>query len=96
MDPTKSNQDEGFLSPYRVKKSGRKKSAVNSWYYFGLAGEIGFTVAIPIAGGAIVGSYIDGRLHSYPNCTIIFLFVGIALSIINFIVIVKSILKKNN
>lgn len=93
MDSTKSYQDEGFVSSYRVKKSAKKRSGVNSWYYLGLAGEIGFTIAIPIAGGAVLGWYIDQRLHSYPRYTIILLFVGIVLSVINFVFIITAILK---
>lgn len=67
---------------------------VNSWYYFGLSGQVGFAIALPIAGGALIGSYIDGRVQTYPQYTIIFLFVGIVISMINFVATVHSILKR--
>lgn len=94
MESIKSHQEEGIPVPYQEKKSAKTKRTVNSWYYFGLAGEIGFGIALPIAGGAILGSYIDRQLSSYPRYTIILLFAGIVLSMINFVVIIRTILKR--
>jgi hypothetical protein len=94
VEATKSNQDEGVPVSYRQKKQVKTKGMVNSWYYFGLSGQIGFAIALPIAGGALLGSYIDGRAHTYPQYTIILLFVGIVLSMINFVATVQSILKR--
>lgn len=90
------NQEEGVPVPYRQISEKKRKSIGNSWYYFGLAGEIGFAVALPIAGGALLGSRIDIRMQSYPKYTIILLFVGIAISMINFIMVIQNILKRQH
>jgi len=96
VEDVKRNQNEGIPVPYRTKKIYKTKGTVNSWYYFGLAGQIGFSIALPIAGGAVIGSYIDERFGSYPRYTIVLLFAGIILSMINFVVIVHSIIKRKN
>ena len=94
MESTKINQKEGIPVLYQQIRSVKKRNTENSWYYFGLAGQIGFAVALPIAGGAILGSYIDRKLGSYPTYTISLLFAGIVLSMINFIITIQTILKK--
>jgi len=94
VESTKSNQDEGIPVPYRTIKKRKTKGMVNSWYYFGLSGQIGFAIALPIAGGALIGSYIDDRFQTYPQYTVMLLFVGIILSMVNFVVTVQSILKR--
>jgi predicted F0F1-ATPase subunit len=87
-------EEEGIPVPYRTKKTKDAKGIVNSWYYFGLSGQIGFAIALPIAGGALLGSYIDERFHTYPQYTITLLFAGIVLSMVNFVFTIQSILKR--
>lgn len=96
MDVQRNIQEEGIPVLTRRSKKKKKHPSVNSWYYFGLAGEIGFAVALPIAGGALIGSAIDRKLLTYPRYTILLLFIGIALSIINFIVVIQNILKQEH
>lgn len=72
-----------------VDKKGREKSA---WWYAGYFGDLGFTIAIPIAGGAFLGSYLDRRWSTYPKATLILLFIGIVLSIVQFIRIIREII----
>lgn len=71
-----------------------KKKKQSTWYYMGAAGEIGFSVALPIAGGGIAGSFLDSQWGTYPKMTLSLLFAGIIVSIINFIFVVKAILDR--
>jgi len=87
-------EEEGIPVPYRTRKTKEGKGFVTSWYYFGLSGQIGFAIALPIAGGAMLGSYIDDWFHTYPQYTVILLFVGILLSMVNFVFTIQSILKR--
>lgn len=48
------DSDDRIRRVKRVKQHIRK-SDVNIWMYVGLLGQVGYTVAIPIAGGAILG-----------------------------------------
>lgn len=66
-----------------------------SWYYFGVVGQIGFSIALPIAGGAILGSYLDDRVGSYPRWTVGLLGLGIVISFITFYQTVKAVLKSS-
>jgi len=94
VDDTNAYQEDGVPVPYRSVKKKQPKGMGQTWYYFGVAGEIGFSIALPIAGGALIGSRIDQWFVSYPRYTIILLFIGIVLSMVNFIFVVQSIVKR--
>jgi len=42
---------------------------------------IGFTLAIWIAGGALLGLYLDGRFDTRPALTLVCLFTGLAIGV---------------
>lgn len=66
----------------------------DSWYYYlGYIGEIGFAIALPIAGGAFIGKYLDERFQTYPKATLVGLFIGILISMVGFI---KTVLDISN
>lgn len=78
----------------REKIVGQQKHEDNTWYYFGLVGEIGFAIALPIAAGGIGGAYVDKILGIAPKATILFLLVGIGISFIGFFHIVEEVFHK--
>lgn len=53
------------------------------WYYLGLIGEIGFAIAIPIAGGGLLGVVIDRIWSTSPKATLSLLFLGVVISFMN-------------
>jgi len=91
---TNDSQEEGIPLSFSQKKIKTRKGMGNSWYYFGIAGQIGFAIALPIAGGAIIGSALDRKLNLYPKCTLILLIIGIGISMINFVVTIQTMIKK--
>lgn len=72
----------------------KKKGSDSAWYYLGLVGQIGYVVALPIAGGAILGSFIDQKFSVYPKGSLIGIFVGFLLSAVGFVRVVQKILQK--
>ena len=66
----------------------------DTWYYLGFIGEIGFSIAIPIATGALLGTYIDRHLGIYPKATLFLLCSGIFISVLTFIRTLNILLKK--
>ncbi len=54
-----------------------KKPPPSVWESLALAGQLGFTIAIPLALGAILGNYLDGITHQT-----IFLLLGLLLGLI--------------
>lgn len=76
---------EGFrgAKPRQVKN---KKSPDSAWYYLGLIGQIGYVVALPIVGGAVIGSLVGG--------TLIGIFIGFMVSVFGFIQIIRHVLQK--
>lgn len=74
----------GFKEAQRRPKK-RKKSLDLTWYYLGLVGQIGYVVALPIAGGAILGSIVGS--------TLVGISVGFVLSVFGFIRIIQRIVE---
>ena len=54
-----------------------KKPPPSVWESLALAGQLGFTIAIPLALGAILGNYLDSITHQ----TTIFLLLGLLLAV---------------
>ncbi len=76
--------------PTQDNKIKQQKPAL---FYIGYVGQVGFVIALPIAGGAGIGSYADSKWATYPNMTLIGLGIGIVISIINFVAVIKEIIK---
>lgn len=56
-----------------------------------LATELGFVIAVPIAGGALLGSYLDKKLGTIPKCTLSLLFLGIIFAFYSVYKLVKEL-----
>jgi len=74
------------------KKKRNEKTA--PWQYLGLIGEIGFVVALPIVGGALIGVLIDRTWGMTPKATLSLLFLGVIISFFNLFKTVESIVKE--
>ena len=78
----------------KKRKKGKKPSSSPAWYYLGFLGEIGFSISLPIAGGALFGAYLDDIWGTYPKATLALLLTGVVISMINFIKIIRSFTRK--
>lgn len=86
-----SEQDgRAILKKREIKRTGY----TSGWYYLSFIGQIGFAIAIPIAGGALVGSYLDRIWSTYPKATLSLLFLGIVISVVGFFNTVMEIIRK--
>lgn len=76
-----------------VRETGKKKNVdgAPSLYYLGLIGEIGFAIAIPIAGGGLLGVLIDRTWSTTPKATLSLLILGVVISFMNIYKIVVMI-----
>src|SRR3990172_6055117 len=83
--------DRGAIDA-RTRKTQDRGTSRNSWYYFGVVGQIGFSIALPIAGGAIGGSLLDRHFGSYPRLTLGLLTLGTIISFITFYQTIKTLL----
>jgi ATP synthase protein I len=64
----------------RRKQTGPKmkqKPPPSVWGSLALVGELGFTIAIPIALLAILGSFLDGKFHTGPWLLLLGLLLGL-------------------
>lgn len=79
-----------------TERSELKKKTIGSdtWYYLGLIGEIGYAIAIPIAGGTLVGVWIDRTWSLYPKATLLLLVIGCIVSGIGMTRTISEIIRK--
>ncbi|KKR31200.1 MAG: hypothetical protein UT63_C0079G0008 [Candidatus Gottesmanbacteria bacterium GW2011_GWC2_39_8] len=84
--------DEGLHIVEEKKKSKKKKNENDKiWSRIALVSEIGFVIAIPIAGGAIFGAYLDRKFGTAPKLTLSLLFTGLFLGTYNVYRIIKDV-----
>lgn len=57
---------------------------------FSLASELGFSISLPLVGGAFLGRYLDSRLNSSPKITLSLIFFGLLLGMMNIYMIIKK------
>jgi ATP synthase protein I len=56
----------------------KKKEPPSVWGSLALVGQLGLTIAIPLALGTILGNYLDGL----TNMKLLFVFLGLLLGLI--------------
>lgn len=86
------NERSRLVVSQRVKRGRRER--ISTWQYVGLAGQMGFDIALPIVGGALLGTFLDKRLSTYPKATLVLLLVGVVLSLVTFIRTIQEIMNK--
>lgn len=99
MQPSGREQFSLFVDHEgKIRKSTRnqksKKERENLWIYVGLVGDIGLTIAMPMAISVFVGGLLDQRFSSYPRYTLGLLVAGCFISVIGFVQILKVIIKR--
>jgi ATP synthase protein I len=62
---------------------------------FSLASELGFSISLPLVGGAFLGRYLDDKLHTSPKITLSLIFFGLVLGMMNIYMIIKKESEKN-
>lgn len=77
------------------KKNQEQKARNSTMYYLGVVGGLGFAISIPIVLCTLIGKYLDDRWGMYPKMTLSLLMVGCVISMINFIEVIKTIIRKS-
>ena len=83
------------INKRKIKEDQDKKTRNSTMYYLGYVGEIGFAISIPIVLCTLIGKYLDDSWMTYPKMTLSLLILGCVISIINFVEVIKTILKKS-
>lgn len=55
-----------------------------------LASNLGFTIAIPIVLGAVLGSFLDSKLNTSPKLTLSLIMLGLFISLYNIYKLTKN------
>lgn len=85
---------ETGIRPRKVKSVEKKKTRGGGWEYAGIAGQIGFEIALPMVLGLVIGTKLDERWGTRPNVTLILFSLGLVLACTSLIRIVREVLGK--
>jgi ATP synthase protein I len=59
------------------RRARREPTAATFWRSLSVLGTVGWSIALPTAGGALLGHYLDGRVGSGVRFTLILLTMGV-------------------
>ena len=62
----------------QAERAGRARH-LTFWQGLGLVGSVGWMVAVPTVGGALLGRWLDARFATHVFWTLSLLFVGVVL-----------------
>lgn len=77
----------------KSEKKAHREMSESPWFYIGVVSQVGFTICVPIVGGAFIGAYLDQQWSSYPKATLTFIFIGLLLSVASFIKLIAELIK---
>lgn len=90
-DPVKTS---GFVE----KNVATKKEKISKILFFSEIAKVsglGISIAFPIVGGALLGSYLDGQFKTQPKLTLIFIFLGLFFGVYYMYKVFKDLMKDN-
>lgn len=90
------NEKTGNVSISKKQERAKRTKFTDAWFYLGFVGEIGYAIALPVVGGALLGRYLDFKWSSYPKATLSLLFTGIVISIVGFIRTIQELIQRKN
>lgn len=73
---------------YKGNKEGKDNNKFSQMML--LASELGFSLSLPIVGGAIFGQLLDSKFGTSPKITLSFIFTGLIIGILNTYFILKE------
>jgi F0F1-type ATP synthase assembly protein I len=76
-----------------VGKKNKKANIINLFKSFEVASTLGFSIAIPISLGTILGAFFDAQTGLKPLFTISLLLLGLAVSLYSGFKVIKKALK---
>lgn len=69
------------LKIHEEKLQKKEKKQENKLYQsISIATQLGYSVSLPIVGGAFLGSFLDNKFNSAPKLTLSFIFFGLVVS----------------
>lgn len=72
--------------PKEDEQKGRNKFLA----MISLASELGFSISLPIAGGALLGQFLDNKFSTSPRITLSLIFFGLFIGAANIYFIMKE------
>lgn len=79
-----------------MKKKANKTNIAELLKSFEMASSFGFSIALPISLGTILGAFLDAKTGLKPYFTLSLLILGLIISLYNSIQMVKKVMEKKN
>ena len=64
-------------------EKGRRERGQSFWGYVGLIGAVGWSVAVPMVLGVLLGLWLDRKFQAGSKCTLVLLLLGLSIGCIN-------------
>lgn len=81
--PAESNMGETIGKKANRKLRARRGKERDAWFWLGMFGLVGWSVAIPSVAGIALGLWLDERYPTEASWTLTFLIIGVALGCLN-------------
>lgn len=65
------------------KIKARRRGERDAWFWLGMFGLVGWSVAIPTVAGIALGVWLDSRFPGEASWTLTFLIIGVVLGCLN-------------
>lgn len=72
-------------------KKNNSQSRTSFYSMLSLAWDLGFSISLPIVGGALLGQFLDRRLETTPRITLSLIFLGIIVASANIYLVLKKV-----
>ena len=71
-----------MVKGWELQEKEKREGDSSFWGSVGMMGTVGWSVALPLAGGVLFGRWLDGRLDSGHVYMVFFMLVGLGLGIV--------------
>jgi ATP synthase protein I len=81
-----------LLQETKVRKESKEDKEGRSKFLtmISLASGLGFSISLPIAGGALLGHFLDRKFGTTPRMTLSLIFLGLMIGVANIYFIMKE------
>lgn len=86
--------EEGVIRPRKTKTTPKAAKPDTSWEWAGMAGQVGFDVALPMVVGLLIGLKLDDVWGTRPTLTLALFVLGIVIGCTSLFRIVRDASKR--
>lgn len=86
---------ESRIVEENASEEGKEEGRRRLLQVLSIATELGFSISLPIAGGAFLGQLLDKKFNASPRMTLSLIFLGVFIGVANIFFIIKETRQKS-